>query len=76
MSTPLHELLSQAAINDTNAIFEIINLFKPALLKFSSKLNGEDTYQELILFLLELLPKIPKKLPNDKVQFIYIYKSI
>lgn len=76
MNTPLYELLSQAALNDPDAILEIINLFKPTLLKFSSKLNGEDTYQELILFLLNLLPKIPRNLPNDKVQFIYIYKSL
>lgn len=40
------------------------------------KIDGEDSQQDLILFLLKLINKIPDNLSNDKIIFSYIHHSL
>lgn len=54
----------------------IVHIFYPIILHLSFKIDGEDSQQDLILFLLKLINKIPDNLSNDKIIFSYIHHSL
>lgn len=75
----LYELIIDAKNKKADAPEAVIVHFLPQIKKYSRLLEGNDTYQSLILFLLELLNKIPLEkecLQNDKIMFSYISKSL
>ena len=56
---------------------DILIIFENILNKYSRLLNNEDTKQDLTIFLLELITKIPiDNFSNEKQLFSYIIKSI
>lgn len=75
----LYNLVFYARNNDVVSTELLIETFNPQLKKYARLLNGEDTYQSLTVFLLELLHKIPLEkdcFRNDKILFSYISKSL
>lgn len=69
MDLKLQEKIYKAKCKDECAILEIINIFNPIIKHLSYKLEKEDTSQELIVFLLQLIPKIPNRITEDKAIF-------
>ena len=57
---------------------EIINVFNPLINKLSKSVNGEDTRQDLLVHLLEIINKLPEenKFEDDKMIFSYISKAL
>ena len=53
---------------------EIINVFNPLINKLSKSVNGEDTRQDLLVHLLEIINKLPEenRFEDDKIIFSYI----
>ena len=48
--------------NGNKEIFrEIINVFNPLINKLSKSVNGEDTRQDLLVHLLEIINKLPEE---------------
>lgn len=54
----------------------VIEQFMPLIKKYAYKLEYEDAKEDLILFFLELIPKIPNNLMNDGQITAYIAKSV
>ena len=72
-------LVSTAKSGNKDAMAEIIDKFNPILKKYSRKLGYEDAYNELVLFFIELIYKIPEKLiasQNDGKLVKYISISV
>lgn len=55
-------LTAKAKAGDENAMLQLINQFQPLLHKYSYKLGYEDAYNDLVLFFVELIHKIPEKI--------------
>ena len=65
--------------NGNKEIFrEIINVFNPLINKLSKSVNGEDTRQDLLVHLLEIINKLPEenKFEDDRIIFAYISKAL
>ena len=65
--------------NGNKEIFrEIINVFNPLINKLSKSVNWEDTRQDLLLHLLEIINKLPEenKFEDDRAIFAYISKAL
>ena len=65
--------------NGNKEIFrEIINVFNPLINKLSKSVNGEDTRQDLLVHLLEIINKLPEenRFEDDKIIFAYISKAL
>ena len=61
--------------NGNKEIFrEIINVFNPLINKLSKSVNWEDTRQDLLVHLLEIINKLPEKnkFEDDRIIFSYI----
>lgn len=79
MSSELYTLLARAKQNDSTAMRKMIEKFLPQIKKYSRLLEREDTHQALVIFLYELLHKIPAHkdcFQNDKILFSYVAKSL
>ena len=64
---------------NNDELIEVIEMFKPLIRKYSKMIDGEDTEQDLKIFLINLLNKIPvdsDRLYEDKAIFAYIAKSL
>lgn len=75
----LQELVLKAKIGEQDALLTIIEKFKPINMKYAIKLNYEDSYDDLILYEIELINKIKLeqfKQINDAVIVSYITKCI
>ena len=75
----IYENILEVRNGNDNSLMEIIEIFNPLISKYSRKLDGEDTKQDLIIFLIKILNKIPidnKAFCNNKVIFTYIAKAI
>nr|WP_279325026.1 sigma-70 family RNA polymerase sigma factor [Clostridium sp. 1001275B_160808_H3] len=60
-------------------MLDIIEIFEPLLSKYARLLDGEDTKQDLIIHLIDILNKIPidkEDIPENKYILGYIAKSI
>ena len=65
--------------NGNKEIFrEIINVFNPLINKLSKSVNWEDTRQDLLVHLLEIINKLPEenKFEDDRIIFAYISKAL
>lgn len=72
------ELIKYRNGNNTS-LEKIINTFNPLISKYSRLLDGEDTKQDLALYLIKVINKISIEKNNfleDKAIFVYIAKSI
>ncbi|WP_196595999.1 hypothetical protein [Pectinatus frisingensis] len=79
MKRKLYELIMSAHHNDQAAMNEIISIFSVQLKSYSHQLNGEDTLQDLKLFIIELVKKINLEnfvVKTDEVIMSYISKSL
>lgn len=79
MSSNLHFLVSRAKVRDKAAAMILLDRFLPQIKNISHAINGEDTYQDLQLFLLELADKIPLErdvFQNERILGAYIANSI
>lgn len=79
MSSNLHFLVSCAKRGDRSATATLLSAFLPQIKKLSRSVNGEDTCQDLQLFLLELADKIPLEraiFQNDRILGAYIAHSL
>lgn len=75
----LAEIALNAANEDEEAIVVIIKKFMPTILKFSRELNYEEAETDLIIGLLEKLPKISSKIvvnTHEGVVVNYIYQIL
>jgi RNA polymerase sigma factor (sigma-70 family) len=75
----LAEIALNAANGDEEAIVVIIKKFMPTILKFSRELNYEEAETDLIIGLLEKLPKISSKIvvnTHEGVVVNYIYQIL
>lgn len=75
----LYDQLIVAKTGDANYIEEFINLFSDIINKYSRKLDGEDTKQDLNILVLDLINKIPINKLNfyeDKAILAYISKAL
>lgn len=75
----LGKLVRQYKDGDNDALIEIIDVFKPVINKYSRNSYNEDMENELVLFMITLLDKMPVReevLNNDKYVFLYILKSL
>lgn len=59
MGNDIYEKLIKAKEGDNNCIEEIIEMFNPLISKYSRLLDGEDTKQDLSLYLIMVVYKIP-----------------
>lgn len=79
MNTNIFKKIVHYRNGNNNSFEEIIEIFNPILNKYSRLLNGEDTKQDLILHMLEVVNKIPidkQIFNNDKAIFGYILKAL
>lgn len=75
----LYEQIEEIQKGNDEYLIDIVKLFENILNKYSRQLNGEDTKQDLIIFMIVLLRKIPidrNKFYNEKQILSYISKSI
>ena len=64
---------------NNDELIEVLEMIKPLIRKYSKMIDGEDTEQDLKIFLINLLNKIPvdsDRLYEDKAIFAYIAKSL
>lgn len=59
MENSILHLIRNIQNNNVNDMDIILQIFHPLLKSLSLKLEKEDTYQDLSLFLFTLIPKIP-----------------
>lgn len=79
MLPSFYTLIIEARNKNNQAMLTIIKTFLPQIKKYSKLLDGEDTFQSLVIFLIELLKQFPYKedfLHNDKIVLAYISKSL
>lgn len=75
----IYEKVNRVKGGDSKSLEELICIFNPIINKYARLLCGEDTKQDLIVFLITLINKIRIDNPNfeeDKVILGYISKSI
>ncbi|MGL4874862.1 MAG: sigma-70 family RNA polymerase sigma factor [Romboutsia sp.] len=75
----IYEDIIKAKLRKEEAMERLISCFKPQIDKYSRLLNGEDTRQELIMYLIKVIDMIPVDKNNrwhDKSILSYISKSI
>ncbi|MBU3109837.1 sigma-70 family RNA polymerase sigma factor [Clostridium gasigenes] len=75
----IYDKVNRAKDGDSKSWEEIIDIFNPIMNKYARLLCGEDTKQDLIIFLIKLINKIGGDNSNfleDKVILGYISKSI
>lgn len=65
MENSILHLIRNIQNNNVNDMDIILQIFHPLLKSLSLKLEKEDTYQDLSLFLFTLIPKIPLSIDND-----------
>lgn len=64
---------------DNDCLLDIIEIFNPLISKYSKLLEGEDTKQDLIIYLINITNKIPvdnNSFFDNRAIFSYIAKSI
>lgn len=79
MPSTLHFLVSHAKVRDKSAAALLLHRFLPQINRLAYPIDGEDTLQDLQLFLLELTEKIPLELDafqNDRILSAYILHSL
>lgn len=79
MGKEIYEDIIKAKSRNYDSIDRIINCFEPQLNKYSRLLNGEDTKQELIIYLIKIIDTIPINedcIWHDKAILSYISKSL
>ena len=75
----IYDLLSNYDENKEEVTLSVLEKFEPLLNKYSRKTYYSDMKNDLVLFFLELIPKIPIHKDNfkqDKYIISYINKSI
>lgn len=76
MSNQILKLVHNIKRNNISDTERLLQLFHPLLKSLSIKLDYEDTYQDLSLFLVNLIPKIPSNINDDKTLLSYIKVSL
>ena len=79
MNLSLYEIIRQAQQGETKSIEYILLIFSKQLKSYSRKAGSEDMQQDLFIFLLELIPKLPMErddFKNEKIILAYISKNI
>lgn len=76
MEHSILHLIRNTKNNTENNMNLILQIFHPLLKSLSLKLEKEDTYQDLSLFLFTLIPKIPLSIDNDAKLLSYIKVSL
>ena len=76
MENSILHLIRNIQNNNVNDMDIILQIFHPLLKSLSLKLEKEDTYQDLSLFLFTLIPKIPLSIDNDTKLLSYIKVSL
>lgn len=79
MDFSIYDTVVQAKNGDPIALNSLILLFKPLFGKYRNYVDGDDTEQELMFFLWQLLYKLPLQndaLHDNKIIFSYIAKSL
>lgn len=76
MNTELYSIIQAAKNGSDQDKLAVIEQFMPLIKKYAYKLAYEDAKEDLILFFLELIPKIPNSLENDRQITAYIAKSV
>lgn len=75
----LYDIIKNYKQGNKDSIIEVIELFNPLLNKLERQSNCCDIKSELIIFMIELMDKLPfenKKFCHDKYIVSYISKSI
>lgn len=76
MENSILHLIRNIQNNNVNDMDIILQIFHPLLKSLSLKLEKEDIYQDLSLFLFTLIPKIPLSIDNDTKLLSYIKVSL
>ena len=79
MTKYLHVLVSLAKRREESAVLDLLNAFLPQIKNLSHSVSGEDTCQDLQLFLLELADKLQLErdiFQNDRILGAYIAHSL
>lgn len=79
MSNEIFKKVMNYREGDNESLIKIIDIFNPLLIKYSKLLDYEDTKQDLILHLINVLSKINfnnKYLCKDKAIVGYVAKSV
>lgn len=76
MNDELYGIIQAAKSGSEQDKLAVIEQFMPLIKKYAYKLAYEDAKEDLILFFLELIPKIPNSLENDRQITAYIAKSV
>lgn len=79
MGKGIYDDIIKAKSRNYDSIERIINCFEPQINKYSRLLNGEDTKQELIIYLIKIIDTIPINedcIWHDKAILSYISKSV
>lgn len=75
----LGDLVISYKSGEKEALIEIVKIFKPVINKFKRNSYCEDMENELILYMITLLEKMPIReefLRDEKIIFSYIFKSL
>lgn len=79
MRDEIYENIIKAKSREYDSMERIINCFEPQINKYARLLNGEDTRQELIIYLIKVINTIPineERRWHDKAVLSYISKSV
>lgn len=79
MVSNLHTIVSLAKGREESAVLELLDAFLPQIKNLSHSVSGEDTCQDLQLFLLELADKLPLErdiFQNNRILGAYIARSL
>lgn len=78
MNVKLIESIKAIKEGNTKEYKNILDKFSPLMRKYSLYTNQEkeDTFQELSVFLVQLISKIPSNIQDDKQCFNYIYRCL
>lgn len=68
----LYDLIKNSQNKDLNSVEKICNKFAPLIKKYAYKLNYEDSYNDLQLYLIECIYKIPLDKGNFHLSDAYI----
>lgn len=75
--TLLTHIIHVQKANDREALQKLLDRFRNYIRKYARKLQDDSAEQELMIFLVELIPKIPvSKMCSDGQAVLYITKSI
>lgn len=78
MNTNLSNIIIKASKNDKASMMKVISLFSKQINTYSRKLYGDDTIQDLELFLIILIKRYAKRLKDksNKIIVAYISRSL